>query len=137
MAILLSLGIFFYFKHASKFKKDANQLRNKNASKLAKKYLSTAKESLDKPNKNEFYEAISKAIYKYTSDKLGINNVDLNKAALVEILSEQKVPEPLINELISTLEACDLARYAPSSETQMNSLYQQVKQAILEFDKLA
>ena len=137
LAIILSLGLFFYFKHASKFKKDANQLRNKNASKLAKKYLSTAKESLDKPNKNEFYEAISKAIYKYTSDKLGINNVDLNKAALVEILSEQKVPEPLINSLISTLEACDLARYAPSSETQMNSLYQQVKQAILEFDKLA
>lgn len=136
LALISILGLFIFKSNAQKFKKDDQHKKQKRASKLIKKYLAEAQYALDKQDKLGFYEAISKAIYKYTSDKLNIENIDLNKATLQDLLAHRGIDNKLSSTFLSAIQACDMARYAPSSNQEMNTLFKQVKSAIIEFDKV-
>lgn len=136
LIFLLGLGLWLFSKRNSFSNKSSDDIRTKNASKVAKKYLGNAQNALNNQDKEAFYQAISKAIYQYTSDKLNLNNIDLNKSTLRQHLEQRSVSNDIISNIIQVLEKCDMARYAPSNNTEMQSLYQAVEKAIFELDNL-
>ena len=96
-------------------------MRKKKASKVATKRLASAKASLAANNKSEFYEATSKALYGYVSDKLNIAVSELNQSNIKEKLTTINVTENTITDLIDTLELCDMARFAPVSVAEQEA----------------
>ncbi len=58
---------------------------------------------------------IFKALYGYTSDKLNIPVSDLNKDHIADKLKAGNVSDTTIQQLISALDNCEYARYAPST----------------------
>ena len=112
-------------------------LRSKKASKMASKHLASAKKSLAAHQQKQFYEDISKALFGYTSDKLKIPLSELNKENIAQKLTTVNVTAPTIDNLIATLEMCEMARFAPvavaeqdifnKTETIINQLEKEVR----------
>ncbi|MEP7170054.1 MAG: protein BatD, partial [Bacteroidota bacterium] len=72
----------------------------------------------------KFYDESFKALWGYTSDKLGILPSDLSKDSAANSLREKNVSDESINKLISTLDYCEFARFAsPNSEVSPENIY--------------
>jgi len=63
--------------------------------------------------------------------KLSVNVADLSKEVIAKSLSEKSVSQGTIDEMISVLDQCEFAQYAPEGELgTMDKVYEQAAQAI-------
>jgi uncharacterized cupredoxin-like copper-binding protein len=108
--------------------------KKRKASKLAKKYLSNAKKHIG--SKEMFYEALEKALHNFLKAKLQIETSDISKEKIEQILLNKKVDKKLVQNFINVLNSCEFARYAPSSNTQMEKDYQNAIDVITSLDKI-
>ncbi|MCD0489277.1 BatD family protein [Pedobacter sp. MC2016-14] len=113
---------------------DPEAIKKRNANKLAAKYLAQAKTELQKADRIAFYEAIYKGIYGYLSHKLSIAVSDLNHHNIVSRLRDTKLNENTINELLKTLEMCEMARYAPVSSSSEPEVFEKAKNNIADIE---
>lgn len=94
---------------------DVAGMKKKKASKVAAKFLKSAKTSLEANKTSAFYEDISKALFGFICDKLHIPSAELNQNNIKEKLAGFNVSEQTTKELMATIELCDMARFAPVS----------------------
>lgn len=129
----IPLGIYFGNK---KRERDQDVVGNKRrkASKLARKYLGSAKKQLG--NKEAFYESLEKALHNYLKAKLQIETSEMSKERIQEILKNKNVSDTTIQQFLKVLNDCEFARYAPSSNTQMEKDYQNAANVITDLDKV-
>lgn len=111
--IVILVSILFYYRKTIKQRSNIQLLKTKRANKVAKKRLKRAKEFMMANLNNEFYAEILKALWGYLSDKLNIPVSELNKENISLELSNYGANEQIINELISILDKCEFAQYAP------------------------
>ena len=115
--------------------KDGIALKSKRATKMAKKRLSVAEKHLKANNKEFVYIEIFNALYGYISDKLNIPSADLNKEHIAETLKNRAVSENTIQQLITTLNNCEYARYAPGSVSgDLNYIYNSTVELITKIE---
>ena len=103
------------------------------ANRLAKKYLSEAKKQIN--NNNEFYIALEKALHNFIKSKLHIENQELNKDRIQELLNDGSVGSNDINDFLALLSQCEMARYAPSSTSSSQTNYAKAIEIISKIDK--
>lgn len=111
--IIILVSILWYYRKTIKQRSNIQLLKTKRANKVAKKRLKRAKEYMTVNLNNEFYAEILKALWGYLSDKLNIPVSELNKENISLELSNYGADEQIINELISILDKCEFAQYAP------------------------
>ncbi len=118
-----------------KEKDEANQetIRLKKTNKLAKKYLSAAKKTLG--DEREFYVSLEKALHNYLKAKLKIETSEFSKDKIRSLLTEKNSDEETIEGFIHLLQNCEMARYSPSTEVQMNTDYDNASDIISKLDK--
>ena len=107
--------------------------RIRRANKLAKKYLSKARKELG--NKEPFYIALEKGLHNYLKAKLKIETSEFNKEKIASLLDEKKVDESTKDGFIALLKNCEMARYSPFSEVQMQQDYDGASEVISQLDK--
>ncbi|WP_228236490.1 BatD family protein [Allomuricauda sp. M10] len=105
----------------------------KQANRLAKKYLSAAKRDLG--NKEAFYVALEKGLHNYLKAKLNIETSEFSKEKITSILASKKVDQEDIQGFISLLTSCEMARYSPFSNVQMQNDYDRASEVISKLDK--
>jgi hypothetical protein len=88
--------------------------KNKKANKIAWKRLAEARKLLPQQQHKAFYEEISKAVWLYLSDKLGIPLSHLSKETMEGELELKQVPVAQINRVKSLVLECEMALYSPS-----------------------
>lgn len=110
---------------------DGNRIRK--ADKLAKRYLSEAKKALGQ--KEAFYIALEKALHNYLKAKLHIETSDFTKDKIEALLLKRKVESITVNEFIGLLENCELARYTPITQVEMQQDYDKAAKTISLIDK--
>lgn len=100
--------------------------RGKKANKKAVKRLKTAKTLLEQKKQGDFYDEVMRALWGYIADKLNMPQESLNKDNIQTELTGRQVPQELIDQFIKSLNDCEFARYAPSSDVdaQMSGVYQ-------------
>jgi hypothetical protein len=91
---------------------------------MAKKRLAKAKKHLDQNERTAFYEEISEALFGYYADKYSIEKAELSQEKIVETL-EQDGLSKLSEELKATLDAAEMARFAPTAAIEPATLYEQ------------
>jgi len=118
-----------------KDERDADIIGNKSrkADKLAKKYLAEANKQLG--NKEEFYEALERALHNYLKAKLRVETSDISREKISELLRNKNIDDSTISDFIEVLKSCDFARYTPFTDLQMNSEFEKAKQVIIQLDK--
>jgi BatD DUF11 like domain len=109
--------------------------RIRQADKLAKKYLSSAKKSLGQ--KEAFYIAMEKALHNYLKAKLHIETSELSKDKINELLLERGVEAETMSDFNSIMLNCDLARYTPITAVTMQEDYEKAAKTISLIDKQA
>lgn len=105
----------------------------KKANKLARKYLSAAKRTLG--DKTAFYVALEKALHNYLKAKLKIETSEFSKDKIAALLLEKQVDETTKDGFIGLLTNCEMARYSPFSDVQMQQDYNKASEVISYMDK--
>ncbi|MEE4255412.1 MAG: BatD family protein [Bacteroidales bacterium] len=122
LAILLVVAVIVI--NLRKRRKDIAMVRNRKATRVAKKNLKTANVFLKAQKKEDFYTEVSRALWGYLSDKFNIPLSDLSMDSVRGRLSAKNVSEENIDSFIEVLNKCEFARFAPGeSENLMNEIY--------------
>ena len=107
--------------------------RIRQANRLARKYLSEAKRELG--NKEGFYNALERALHNYLKAKLKIETSEFSKEKITILLDQKSVETTNIEEFISLLQSCELARYSPYTNLEMQQDYEKASKVISKIDK--
>nr|WP_238857919.1 BatD family protein [Poritiphilus flavus] len=105
----------------------------KRANKLARKFLSKAKKELGQ--KEAFYIALEKALHNYLKAKLKIETSEFSKDKIATLLAERQVDTATSEGFIGLLQNCEMARYSPFSDVQMQQDYNKASEVISSMDK--
>nr|WP_293303938.1 BatD family protein [Allomuricauda sp.] len=130
--LLIPIAIFS-FKKREAIAQDVVGNKIKKANKLARKYLSTAKKELG--NKEAFYVALEKGLHNYLKAKLKIETSEFSKEKITSILLDKKVDPVDVDGFIDLLKSCEMARYSPFSDVQMQNDYEKASAVISNLDK--
>ena len=131
---LLFLGALAYGKWDEKNNSDIVKVKSRKAGKIAAKHLASARAQLSANNSKAFYENVFRGLYGYLSDKLNIVAADLNRERIAAELKTRALDEGLINELLDTLDLCDMARYAPVSGISEQQMFDKAKNMINDIE---
>jgi hypothetical protein len=130
--LLIPLFIVLYRKRKEK-EQDVVGNKVKKANRLARKYLSTAKKELG--NEANFYIALEKALHNYLKAKLKIETSEFSKEKITSLLTSKNVDIAATESFINLLKNCELARYSPFTDVQMQQDYNKASEVISQIDK--
>ena len=130
--LLIPLFIVLYRKRKEK-EQDVVGNKVKKANRLARKYLSTAKKELG--NEANFYIALEKALHNYLKAKLKIETSEFSKEKITSLLTGKNVDLTATENFINLLKNCELARYSPFTDVQMQQDYNKASEVISQIDK--
>ena len=135
MIIVFAASLVIYRK-INKFNHNQVLVRNKKATKIAKKRLQSALNYLKIKDQGHFYEEFSQALWGYISDKLNIARSQLSMDTVREMMTGKNVPEDIVNQFIELLNNCEYARFAPGDPSKkMEELYEKGVEVITKAEK--
>lgn len=121
---LLGFVIFLaWYRSREKEKGNLILMKSRRANALAKKRLSLSRKLMKAGEKEKFFEEISRALWGFIGDKLGIFMADLSKENALEKMKEKGVPNTDLDAIRRTLEKCEMSRFAPGADLEMQELY--------------
>ena len=127
---------FIINKRINKFNQNQVLVRNKKATKIAKKRLQNAYNYLKIKDQSHFYEELSQALWGYISDKLNISRSQLSMDTVRETMTSKNEPEDIVNQFIELLNNCEFARFAPGDPgKKMEDLYHKGLDVITKAEK--
>ncbi|MBQ0006552.1 MAG: protein BatD [Alistipes sp.] len=142
MLILLSAAVLIFIilsltlKKYMKMKADVAGVRNRKANSVARARLKNAGSYLKQNLPSAFYEELHRALEGYVSDKFRLTMTDLNRDTIRQALVEAGRSEEMVTRLLALLDACDYARYAPSSQAEtMENHYKEAMEVISGIEK--
>lgn len=112
---------------------DIEGRRYRIATRLAKKYLSEAKNNIGK--QQYFYDSLERALHNYLKAKLAIVTSEFSKEKIKELLSDRKVEENVVSDFEGLLKSCEFARYTPTSNVTIQQDYDKAVKVISSIDK--
>lgn len=122
IVLVLAMLIYIIFRRYMRENADASHMRYKRASKVAQKRLKLAQTLLTGDN-SAFYAEIEKAAFSYLSDRLRIPTAELTKDNIADLLRQKGVDNALIDQVTDVLSTAEFARYAPTSGSEKQALY--------------
>ena len=135
MAALFAAALIIN-KRINKFNQNKVLVRNRKATKIAKKRLNNAYNYLKIKDQGHFYEEFSQALWGYISDKLNISRSQLSMDTVKEMMESKNVPEDIVNQFIDSLNSCEFARFAPGDpDKKMEDLYEKGIEIITKAEK--
>ncbi|MCF8299123.1 MAG: BatD family protein [Saprospiraceae bacterium] len=124
--VILFILFIIIWRKQLKRRSNAALMKNKKATKVARKRLKTAYSFMKQNEKNKFFEEISRALWGYVSDKFAIPLSELSMDSASDKLTEKHVKEELIKTFIETLHNCEFARFAPGDKADtMEKIYKE------------
>ena len=136
IVLILLFGMLVYRSHIARISADVTGLKKSKANKVARKRLAEAHKFMLESNPEQFYAEMLKALWGYLSDKLSIPLSDLSRSSIENQLLERSVSQETVNETISVLDRCEMARYAPSVGSEgLSSVYEQATSVINSLEK--
>ncbi|MDE7421292.1 MAG: BatD family protein [Muribaculaceae bacterium] len=133
-AIALAVIIFVYRRHL-KSAADIVGTRMRKAGKVAAKRLKKAAACMKSGDREKFYDEMLIALWGYVSAKLNIPTSELNRQNVAQRLSDAGASEESINGLLSVLDDCEFAKYAPGSgEDELKQVYERGSEVINSFE---
>jgi len=136
LMILVFISLLILTLKRKKLNKNQKLIRNRQATKIARKRLKTANIHLKNKSQNDFYTEMSQALWGYIRDKFDIAPSKLALDYISEVLKEKAAPEALIQELVQALNNCEFARFAPGeSGKKMEELYSKGIEVITKIEK--
>ena len=98
--------------------------------------MQKAEQFLKSGKQDDFYIAISQALWGYLSDKFGIPLSELSIDSVHEALIQKNVNESIISQFIETLNNTEFARFAPGEKSvNMERIYNEALEIISKIER--
>ena len=134
--VVFFILLIIIWKNQTKKRNNISLMKNKKATKVARKNLRKAHAFLKSGSKEEFYIEISQALWGYLSDKFNIPRAELSMDSVNEALLKKKVNEEIIRQFIDTLNNCEFARFAPGdSSSTIDKIYREALEIISKIER--
>jgi hypothetical protein len=134
--LLLAIALTLSWNVYSKQKRNVTLIRNRKATKVARKRLLKASGFLKTLDEMLFYNEISQALWGYISDKFNIPLSELSMDSVREALVSKNVREDIMNPFIATLDHCEYARFAPGDKAvNMDHIYHEALDVITRIER--
>jgi len=130
---LILLLIFLIWRNSIKKSSNVENLRQREANKLSRKFLGEAKKKLG--DKNNFYDSLELALYNYLKARLKIKNLDYTKEKIKEVLMGKKISEKEIDVFMQVIKNCEIARFSPTTDVKMKSDFDKALTIMATIDK--
>lgn len=118
LLLLIFIAFFIIYKNKAKESLDIAKSRNKRANKIATKRMKSAAILLKNHDYDPFYDEVLRTLWGYIADKLNIDNSELNKDNIKDMMGAAGLSENIINDFINLLNECEFARYAPGNKDE-------------------
>ena len=137
LPLLAFVGLAAYRQKTAKELTDVASFRSRKAMKIATKRLKQARMLLASDNAEAFYAETSRALWSYVSDKLSIDRAELSIDSVMKQLEGKPVSQEVAARLKECLEACEFARFAPSSASheEKSKIYDMASNVIVSTEK--
>jgi hypothetical protein len=133
---LIFIVVILYFRSRFKNLADVEGSRFRKANTISRKRLALARKYLESSSRDDFLEALTKALWGYVSDKFNIKFSDLNRENIHELLVQRGVDEDTINSFLETIGQAEYLRFAPGTgEGDLNELLSRSEQVIVSIEK--
>jgi hypothetical protein len=135
LPIFLLIVIIVLLRKRIENQKNKMAVKDKRASKLARKRLNKAEKLLKNKQDTDFYIEISQALWGYVCDKFRIPLGQLSLDTAAQKLKERSMDEASINEFLETLNHCEQVRFAPTSEITPEKMYERTFNFITKIER--
>jgi hypothetical protein len=140
--VLAALPLFFMaavlavkWQKLKKARANPVKVRQKEAYETASKSLVTAQALIQKGDTRDFYDLISKTLYKYLSDSLGLETAAFSQSGVENHLKERAFPNAEIQPILQILERSERAVFAgESSENAMQDTFRTLQTVLQNID---
>jgi len=134
--ILCLGGAYAYRRHLDRIEGDMAYARDRRATRIARKHLSSAKSMLKPSTQKEFYAEIGRALMGYLGDKLNIAEAGMITADVQAHLRKKGVQDETIENYLECLGTCDMKRFSPTgaSEDEMKTFFKNAAGALSRLD---
>jgi hypothetical protein len=109
------LGVFVFTRTLRSQKANARQRRERKARALARRRLKEARRRMAPATARAFYAEVAQSLTEYVAAKCDTSAAGLTHERIEDFLASRGVPEEERAQFHRCLEACDYARFAPSS----------------------
>ncbi len=134
--ILIFIIAILYFRSRFKNLADVEGSRFRKANTISRKRLALARKFLELSGRDEFLEALTKALWGYVSDKFNIDFSNLNRDNIRDLLLNRGVDEETIKNFIETIDHAEFLRFAPGTlEGDLHQLLTHSEQVIVSIEK--
>ncbi len=116
LPVLSFLVFLVLWRKLAARRSDTVLMKNRKATKVARKRLQKAEHFRKAGDHDNFYVAISQALWGYLSDKFGIPPAELSMDSVHEALSQRSVSDTLINRFTETINNTEFSRFAPGEK---------------------
>ncbi len=131
---VLGYAAYAYRNWLIKNNSDIVKVKSRRAGKIAAKHLANAQKQLLANNSKAFYEDVFKGLYGYLSDKLNIQYANLHKETIASALKAKSLDDKVTNQLLDTLDLCEMARYAPVTHISQQEVFEKAKDIINDIE---
>lgn len=135
--ILLFAGLIWLIRRYLHIHADTAGLRKRNAGRQASALIATAQKMLQSPDKggNAFYRTVNQSVQGFLADKYGLQYAEMTNENIRQRLKELKVEDNLIERLLSLIDTCQFAQYAPSGQEDRKKVYQDAVNIITDLSR--
>ncbi len=125
------ITIVIVYRRRLKINSDVKGRRNAKANRMATRKLRSAREYMKSHENEKFYAEVSRALWGYISDKLGIAPSQLLRDNISSQLTDYGADKETVDRIIDVLDQCEMARFTPQhSDSEISNLYQSAVTAI-------
>ena len=110
---------------------DGQKVRQSN--RLVRKYLGEASKLIGQ--KEAFYLALEKAMHNFLKAKISLETSEMLKENIVELLRQRGADDAAVNSFMELMSNCEAARYAPSSNAEMQKDFDQASKLLPLLEK--
>jgi hypothetical protein len=140
IAFLPVFGIavgFWYRRHLDRLAGDQAYARSRQANRIARKRLATARNILPTLEHQKFYSECGKALHGFAADKLNIPEAGIISETLAQLMKTKGISEATISEYLECMRTCDLKRFSPveADKEEMNKFLKRAEEAIKNLHK--
>jgi len=134
--LLLFIALMIFFRKQAARRSNTLLMKNRKATRVARKRLRKAEAFMKSSKQNDFYEEVSLALWGYLSDKFGIPLADLSMDSVQEALRTKGVSEEIISKFMDTLNDMEYARFAPGDKAlRMEEVYGKAMEIIAKIER--
>lgn len=136
IAGLIFVIVIIYYRSRFKNMADVEGSRFRKANVISRKRLAIARKFLESSSRDEFLEALTKALWGYVSDKFNIEFSNLNRDNICDLLMNRGIDEKTITDFIETIDKAEFLRFAPGTgDGDLHQLLNGSEEVIVSIEK--